>query len=355
MNNLGFVVACVAGWVNRHQQHVIEYLQEEVRVLKELHGGKRLRFSNEQRCRLAAKAKKVRFSRLNAIAQIVTPQTLLRWHRKLIAKKYDSSGVRKPGRPRKAEEIRELVIRMAEENRLWGYTRISGALYNLGYEISRGTVCEVLKAAGIEPAPERGRKTTWSEFLKAHWEVLAASDFFNIEVWTRWGLVRYDIFFVMRLATREVQIAGIVPSANGMWMEQVARNLTDPVDGFLRDCRFLIHDRSSLFTDQFREILGAVGVESVKLPPRSPNLNAFAERFVRTIKENCLDQMILFGESSLRKAVREFVEHYHTERNHQGLGNRILKPSFEETEIEGCVACRKRLGGMLKYYHRKAA
>ena len=355
MNNLGFVVACVAGWVNRHQQHVIEYLQEEVRVLKELHHGKRLCFNDEQRCRLAVKARKVRFGRLCSIAGIVTPQTLLRWHRKLIAQKYDSSGIRKPGRPRKAEEIRELVIRMAEENRLWGYTRISGALYNLGYEISRSTVCEVLKAAGIEPAPERGCKTTWSEFLKAHWEVLAASDFFNVEVWTRWGLVRYDIFVVMRLATREVQIAGIVPSANGLWMEQVARNLTDPVDGFLRDCRFLIHDRSSLFTDQFREILGAVGIEPVKLPPRSPNLNAYAERFVRTIKESCLNQMILFGEASLRKAVREFVEHYHTERNHQGLGNRILKPSFEETEMEGGVACRKRLGGMLKYYHRKAS
>jgi len=187
MNNLGFVIACLTGWVNRHQQHVIEYLQEEIRVLKQPHRGKRLRFSDEHRCRLAVKAEKVRFSRLDAIAGIVTPQTLLRWHRRLLANKYDSSGVRKPGRPRKAEEIRQLVIRMANENRLWGYTRISGALYNLGYEIGRSTVGEVLKAAGIEPAPERGRKTTWSEFLKAHWEVLAAADFFNVEVWTRWG------------------------------------------------------------------------------------------------------------------------------------------------------------------------
>jgi transposase InsO family protein len=194
---------------------------------------------------------------------------------------------------------------MARENRLWGYTRISGALHNLGYEISRSTVCEVLKAAGIEPVPERGRKTTWTEFLKAHWEVLAAADFFNVEVWTRWGLVRYDIFFVMRLATREVRVAGIVPTTTGVWMEQVARNLTDPVDGFLQGCRFLIHDRSSVFSDQFREIFGAVGVEPVKLPPRSPNLNALAERFVRTIKENCLDRMILIG--SLAKSGRRYA------------------------------------------------
>jgi len=154
MTKLGFVMTCLAGWVNRHQQQVVEYLQEEVRVLKELHRGERLRFSDEQRCRLAAKAKNLPFGRLKAIAGIVTPQTLLRWHRRLIAQKYDSSGTRKPGRPRKADEIRDLVVQMAEENRLWGYTRISGALYNLGCEISRSTVCEVLKAAGIEPAPE---------------------------------------------------------------------------------------------------------------------------------------------------------------------------------------------------------
>jgi len=355
MNSLGFVIACVAGWVNRHQQHIIEYLQEEVRVLKELHCGKRLRFSDEQRCRLAAKAKKVRFGSLCSIAGIVTPQTLLRWHRRLIAQKYDSSGGRKPGRPRKAKEIRDLVVRMAEENRLWGYTRISGALYNLGYEISRSTVCGVLKAAGIEPAPERGRKTSWREFLKTHWEMLAACDFFNAEVWTLAGLVRYDVFFVIRLATREVHIAGIVPSANGMWMEQVARNLTDPLDGFLRDCRFLIHDRSPLFSDGFTQILKCGGIEPVQLPPRSPNLNAYAERFVRTIKENCLDQMILFGESSLRRATAEFVEHYHKERNHQGMDNRILLPDCDVVEPTGGGARRRRLGGMLNYYYRQAA
>lgn len=221
MNRLGFVIACVAGWVNRHQQHVIEYLQEEVRVLKELHRGKRLRFSDEQRCRLASKAKKVRFGSLCSTAGIVTPQTLLRWHRRLIAQKYDSSGVRKPGRPPKPEEIRGLVIRMAQENRLWGYTRISGALYNLGHEIGRTTVAEILKAAGIEPAPERGRKTTSKEFLKTHWETLAACDFFNVEVWTLKGLVRYDILFVIRLATREVQIrlskAGLHETASARW------------------------------------------------------------------------------------------------------------------------------------------
>jgi hypothetical protein len=164
-----------------------------------------------------------------------------------------------------------------------------------------------------------------------------------------------DIFFLIRLATREVHIAGIVPFANGMWMEQVARNLTDPLDGFVRDCRFLMHDRSPLFTDAFRNILNGTGAEPVRLPPRSPNLNAYAERFGRTIKEGCLDQTILFEESSLRRATAEFVEHYHKERNHQGEDNRILFPDFDSGEPKGGVARRKRLGGMLNYYHREAA
>ena len=137
MNRWGFLLYCLAGWINRNQLDVIDYLQEEVRVLKELHEGRRLRFTDQQRCRLAAKAKKIRFGRLRTVAGIVTPQTLLRWHRRLIARKYDSSLIRRPGRPRKTQEIRDLVIQMAQANRQWGYTRISGALFNLGHVIMR--------------------------------------------------------------------------------------------------------------------------------------------------------------------------------------------------------------------------
>jgi transposase InsO family protein len=355
MNRWGFLLCCLAGWINRHQQDVIDYLQEEVRVLKELHHGRRLRFNHDQRCRLAAKARKIRFGRLRAIVGIVTPQTLLRWHRQLIARKYDSSQVRSSGRPRTADQIRKLILRMAKSNRQWGYTRICGALFNLGYEISRTTVAKVLKTAGIAPVPERGPKISWREFLKSHWETLAAMDFFNVEVWTLKGLVRYDVLFSLRLATREVCLAGVTPSANGAWMEQAARNLTDPVDGFLKDCHLLIHDRSPVFTDSFRTILKGAGVEPLRLPPRSPNLNAYAERFVRTIKEGCLDQMIFFGEPSLRRTLAEFVDHYHQERNHQGVANKILQPDFDRGDMRGAVTCRKRLGGMLNYYYRKAA
>ncbi|MGK0188275.1 MAG: putative transposase, partial [Verrucomicrobiales bacterium] len=198
------------------------------------------------------------------------------------AKKYDGSSNRRiVGRPPTKEELRELVIKMAEENRTWGYTRIQGALANLGHEIGRGTIADILKMDGMEPAPERERKTTWAEFLRAHWDVMGATDFFTVEVWTLSGLMRYHVLFVIRLSTREVKIAGIIPEPDGEWMKQIARNLTDCLDGFLVGYRYLIHDRSSLFTREFRMILENTGVKSVRLPARSPNLNAFAERFVR--------------------------------------------------------------------------
>lgn len=151
------------------------------------------------------------------------------------------------------------------------------------------------------------------------------------------------------------QIAGILPEPHGQWMKQVARNLTDGLDGFLAGCRYLIHDRSSLFTPEFGMILESVGIKTLRLPARSPNLNAYAERYVRTIKESCLDRMILMGEGSLRRAIREFVIHYHTERNHQSLGNKIIRPEFAAFPPAGEVHCRKRLGGMLRYYYRQAA
>lgn len=188
-----------------------------------------------------------------------------------------------------------------------------------------------------------------------HWDVLAATDFFTVEVWTAFGLVRYHVLFVLRLMTREVHIAGIVREPGEQWMKQMARNLTDSSDGFLRGCRFLIHDRSALFSEQFRTILESGGVEPVRLPARSPNLNAFAERFVRSIRESCLEQVVMMGESSLRRAISEFVSHYHQERNHQGLGNTIIRPEFSEFPTTGRVHSRTRLGGMLRYYYREAA
>jgi len=270
-----FILICLAGWMNRNQPLVIEYLREEVRVLKEQLGPKRLRFTDEQRARLARKAKRIPFGKLKEIASIVTPQTLLAWHRRLVAKKYDSSAKR-IGRPRTKSSISDLIVRFTQENRTWGYGSIEGALLNLGHDVSRSTIARILKKAGIEPAPDRRRGMSWSEFLRSHWSVLAATDFFTTEVWTAHGLVRYHVLFVIRLATREVRIAGIVPEPYDNWMKQIARNLTDGIDGFLSGYKYLIHDRAPCFSKAFRAILRDGGVKTIRLPRRSPNLNSHA-------------------------------------------------------------------------------
>jgi len=350
-----FLLIAASGWMNQQQRELIDYLQEENRVLREQLGTKRLRFNDDQRRRLAVKAKRLGRKLLREVAGIVTPETLLAWHRRLIAQKYDGSGKREPGRPRKSQQIEDLVVQMAEENRSWGYRRIQGALSNLGHKIARSTIAEMLARHGMEPAPERERKTTWKEFLSRHWEMIVATDFFTVEVWTRRGLQRFVVLFFIDLATRKVEVAGIAPSANGLWMSQIARNLTDSEDGILIGKRYLIHDRDPLFTAEFLSVITETGVESVKLPPRSPNLNAVAERFVRSIKESCLNRMIFFGEESLRKAIQNFVAHYHSERNHQGLGNQLISPEAGHLGSAGEIQRRQRLGGMLNYYYRAAA
>jgi transposase InsO family protein len=348
------LVVAMANLVHREQAAVIEYLREENQVLKEQlkKRGGRLRFTDDQRRRLAAKAKALGRKLLRSLDTLVTPETLLRWHRQLVAKKYDGSAKRGSGRPRVMQELEDLIVRMATENR-WGYTRIRGALSNLGHQVARSTIAAVLRRHGIEPAPDR--KTTWVEFLRSHWEVVAAIDFFTVEVWSPVGLVRYHVLFVMNLATRRVHIAGVLHNPHGEWMEQVARNLTDAFDGFLLGKRYLLQDRDPLFTQNFRDILAAAGVKSVRLPPRSPNLNAHAERFVLSIKNECLGQLILFSETQLRRACNEFVAHYHEERNHQGLDNRLIDPPGVAANTDGSIDCRQRLGGLLRFYHRKAA
>jgi putative transposase len=352
---LQFLLLTFSGWVNRHQCDVIDYLQEENRILREHLSHKRLLFTDTQRRRLAAKAKRVGRQGLEQLQTLVTPETLLRWYRKLIAKKYDGTLARRVGRPRTAVEIEPLILRMARENSSWGYTRIRGALYNLGHEIGRNTIKRILLDNGLDPAPYRHKGMSWETFLKAHWGAIAATDFFTVEVLTRSGLVRYLVLFVIKLDSRRIESAGIAPDPNGAWMMQVARNLTDVEDGALIGSKYLVHDRDPLFITGFINIIGAVGVRSVRLPPRSPNLNAYAERFVRTIKSECLAHLVPLGERHLRCAVTEFTEHYHFERNHQGINNRLIEPTRNDRADGDIVGCRERLGGILKYYHRIAA
>jgi len=354
-HTLQLLIFTTAGWLTRQHQDLIEYLREENCVLREQLGGSRLCLSDEQRCRLAVRGKALGRRALGEVAGIVTPDTILRWYRRLIAKKYDGSAYRGPGRPTKPKQIAELVVKMASENPRWGYTRIRGALANLGHEIGRNTVKRILQDHGIEPAPERGKRVPWKTFLKAHWQGIAAADFFTVEVLTWEGITRYVVLFVIELKTRRVEIAGITAQPNGSWMKQIARNLTDVFDGFLKDIRYLIHDRDPLYTNAFRELLAGCGVEPLRLPAKSPNLNAYAERFVRSIKEECLGRVVLLGEGHPRVVIRQYVEHYHSERNHQGLDNELLTPLPKSRSPNGKLRCRERIGGLLNYYYREAA
>ena len=231
-----------------------------------------MRLNDDQRRRLAVRAKGLGRKILAELAGIVTPETLLAWHRKLISEKYDGSGKRGVGRPSTNEEVASLVVRMAEENRAWGYRRIQGALANLGHDSARSTIAEILKRQGMEPAPGRKRKTTWKEFLSRHWEQIVAADFFTAEVWTKRGLQRIMVLFFIDLATRKVEIAGVASVADGLWMSQIGRNVTDAMEGVLRSKRYLLHDRDPLSTREFIVLLEGIGVTSVPLPPRSPNL-----------------------------------------------------------------------------------
>jgi transposase InsO family protein len=208
----------------------------------------------------------------------------------------------------------------------------------------------------MEPAPQRRKAGMgWAQFLKLHWEVLAATDFCTVEVATWYGLVTYYVLIVMELATRRVQIAGITPHPTAAFMQQCARQLTDPFEGFLVGKRSLLHDRDTKCTQAFDGLLKASGVEPIVLPPRSPNLNAHCERFVRSIKEEVLAQMVMLGERALYYAIHQYLSHYHAERNHQGLGNQLIAPAPSFASGSGQVRRRERLGGLLSYYYRDAA
>jgi putative transposase len=350
------LLAYITGTVDQELLVRNEYLVTENRILRNQLKG-RVRLSDGERAALAEIGQKLGKQTLKDVATIVKPDTILGWHRKLVAQKFDGSLQRKaPGRPKIAPELEALIVRMAQDNRSWGYDRIVGALANLGYTVSAQTVGNILKRHGLPPAPERKRTTTWKEFIRTHMDVLVATDFFTTEVWTLGGLVTYYILFFIHLGSRQVHVAGVTPHPNEAWMVQVARNVTMEAWGFLSPGQYLIHDRDTKFCAVFQQIIDEAGVERVVLPPRSPNLNAYAERWVRSIKEECLARVILFGEAALSRTLHEYVEYYHYERNHQGKGNILLFPAVSrDTVLAGPIRCRERLGGLLKYYEREAA
>ena len=351
------ILAYITGTVDQELLLRNEYLAAENRILRAQIKG-RVLLSDAEKQTLADIGYRLGRKALEEVANTAKPDTILGWYRRLVARKFDGSKARRyPGRPRIGPELEQLVVRIANENAGWGYDRIVGALANLGHRVSDQTVGNILRRNGILPAPERKQSTAWKDFIRAHMAVLAGTDFFTVEVLTLRGLVTYYVLFFIHFESRRVEVAGITPHPNEAWMMQIARNVTMNEWGFLESRRYLIHDRDTKFTDAFRAIVKSGDVEPLKLPARSPNLNAYAERWVKSVKEECLSKLILFGEVSLKRALRQYLTHFHQERNHQGKDNVLLFPLHRQPTpgSDRSVRCRERLGGLLKYYHREAA
>ena len=351
------MLATLSGSVDQELLLRNEYLVTENRILKNQIKG-RLQLTDPERISLAEIGQRLGRKALKEVAQSVRPETILGWHRKLVAMKFDGSkGRSSVGRAPTAHAIEEMVLKFARKNRSWGYRRIVGGLSNLGHEISHQTVANILKRHSLLPAPDREKRTTWRKFIRTHTEVLAAVDFFAAEVWTSAALITYYVLVFMRVGSRQVCIAGMTHSPDLAWMKQMARNMTMADTGFLCGCRYLLHDRDTKFCTTFDGILQAVGIKALTLSPRSLNLNAHCERWIRSVKTELLSKIILFGESSLRHCLENYVNHFHAEQNHQGKGNVILFPAPEDRigEMAGDIQTRERLGGLLKFYHREAA
>jgi hypothetical protein len=260
------LLAYITGRVDKELLVRNEYLAAENRILRAKIKG-RLQLSDGEKRTLAEIAHRLGRKALAEVAMAAKPDTILRWFRKLVARKFDGSACRQSvGRPRVEKTIEDLIVRIAQENPSWGYDRMVGALANLGHSVSDQTVGNVLKRRGIAPAPQRKHTTRWRDFIRAHMEVLAGTDFFTVEVFTRKGLVTYYVLFFIQLETRRVCLAGITPYPDQQWMEQQARNVTMKDWGFLTTSRYLLHDRDGKFCPVFREVMQAGKVKPLKLP-----------------------------------------------------------------------------------------
>src|ERR1700751_3883866 len=279
------ILAYITGTVDQELLLRNEYLAAENRILKAKLQG-RLRLSDAERVTLGEIGHRLGRKALGEVATTALPDTILGWYRRLVARKFDGSRARRsPGRPPIGKEIEELIDRMAKENRSWGYDPIVGTLANLGHQVSDQTVGNVLRRHGIPSAPERKRMTTWAEFIRAHLAVLTGTDFFTVEVLTLRGLVTYYVLIFIHLESRKVEIAGITTHPLQQWMTQMARNVTMQGSGALGDSRYLLHDRDTKYTASFQAIIESVHVKALQLPARSPNLNAYCERWARSAKE----------------------------------------------------------------------
>jgi len=337
-------------------QSSVQYMEEKLRIYEEIlskeTGRKKPTLDDSQKRRLAQAGAKLNAYILATVENTFSPDTIRDWYRQLVGSKYNSvaDGQNTRGPKRISSTMVELVVHMAAENPQWGALRIASYMNYLGYEISNTTVRRILINHGIDPDPNQTSKGDWKKFIEVHQHIISSCDFCTAEVLTPGGVMRYHILFVENITTREVCSGGIVHDPDGTWMAQAARNLTDAWDGALVGQKYLIHDRDTLFTEQFDSILASIGLKGKKLPPRSPEMNGHIESFIGTFKGECLNHLVLTREAQLRYVVHHFLEHYNHERPHSGLDGQMIKPLPQDPDGE--IMEFSRLGGLLKSYRR---
>ena len=369
MDSLPFLVRLIAATILAKQNKAliaeVAYLRTENGYLREqIPTDQSLRFTDAWRKKLARAAAGVGWKRLAEIASVAKATTIRSWHRLMITGKL---GVKRagPGRPPVDVEVEQTVIRLAKENPTWGQRRIRGELLKLGIVVSARTIGAIFDRNGLKPAPERGTDSTWKSFLAEHLDTVVATDFFIVDVWSWLGKRSYDVLFAIHHGTRRVHIAGITEHANADFMTQTARNDNMVDVGWLTrvGAKYLIHDRDTKFCGRWNEVLGSGGVETVAIPPRSPNLNAIAERWVRTVKRECIRRCWFIGRGGLERALADYCRHYNERRPHQGKQNRPLTDSAQASPPAQIsiadfrasqIRCDATCGGAVRHYYRAA-
>ena len=322
-------------------------LRHEVAVLRRTHPRPRLDWADR-----AVMAALIRLlpGRLRA-HRLVTPGTVLRWHRRLVTRKWTYPN--RTGRPPVSAEVAVLIERLATENDGWGYKRIQGELLKVGHRVSASTIRRVLKALKIPPAPKRRADTTWRKFLLAQAATMLAADFFHVDCAVT--LQRLYCFFVIEVGSRYVHILGVTANPDGPWTARQIRSLLMDLGGRAADFRFLLRDRAGQFTGSFDALLASVGIEAVKIPPRSPRANAYAERFVLTARTEVTDRMLIFGQRHLRTILAQYEAHYNGRRPHRSRQLRPPRPDHPPAGLsQERIQRRPVLGGLISEYERAA-
>jgi putative transposase len=302
-------------------------------------------------CRLKTQAVLTR-EKLQASLRLFKPDTVLGWHRALVRRKWTFKQRRKPGRPTIDAELEQWIVRLAQDNPGLGFKKLEGELRKLGFEVSRATVRRVMRRHGILPAPERSRQSlSWRTFLNHYKKQILACDFFTIE--TMWLKTLYVLFFIEH-ASRCVHLAGCTPYPDERWAAQQARQMVWQLSDRASPIRYLIHDRDGKFTPAFDTVFRSEGIAIRRTPARAPNANAIAERWVRTVREECLDKLLIWNEPHLRRVLGEYVLYYNNRRPHQGLAQ-DSPLGLEVPSGEGAIAYRGVLGGVIRDYYREAA